>query len=124
MSHPVFLVVDDDALLRLLLRRVIAARYPYAPVCFAASVAEARQLLSASVPTIVLTDYYLVGGTGVDVLAAARKHVPFAPVVVLSGDVSIEDTVLAAGAGAFIAKPFNVTNVEVVLAQLVADASM
>ncbi len=123
MPHPAFLVVEDDPFLRLLLRRVIAAQYPYAPVCFATTLAETRQLLSSGVPTIVVTDYHLADGTGFDVLVAAQQHVPSASVVCVSGDSTVEHSIVAAGAAAFVAKPFDILYVEHVLRHLIPVAA-
>jgi two-component system response regulator RegA len=123
MTHPVFLIVDDDALLRVLLQHIITTAYPYAPVHSAASVADALKDLHTVTPTIVLTDYHLLDGTGLDVLRAVRMARPTVPVVVISGDVSIADTVLQAGANAFLSKPFDAVEIWTVVAQLCTDRS-
>ena len=118
MPHPVFLIVDDDAVLRLVLQRIITVACPYAPVYSAASVADAIQDLHTVVPTIVLTDYHLLDGTGLDVLRAVRTVTPTVPVVVISSDLSIADTVLKAGADAFLSKPFDPADIQTVVTQL------
>lgn len=123
MPHPVFLIVDDDALLRVLLQHIITAACPYAPIYSAASVAEAIKDLDTVAPTIVLTDYHLLDGTGLDVLHAVRTATPTVPVVVISSDVSIANTILKAGANAFLSKPFDATNIQTVVAQLCTERS-
>ena len=106
MSAPSFLIVDDDAIIRLVIRRTLARHDPLALVFIAGSVAEARQQLAHTSPHILITDYHLTDGTGLDVLAAARVHTPMPTSVVISGDTARKAAVLAAGAVAFLAKPF------------------
>ena len=106
MSAPTFLIVDDDAVIRLVIRRTLARHDPLALVLVAESVAEARQQLAHATPHILITDYHLTDGTGLDVLAAARAQTPMPASVVISGDTARKATVLAAGAVAFLAKPF------------------
>ncbi|MDP9311406.1 MAG: response regulator [Chloroflexota bacterium] len=106
MSVPTFLIVDDDAIIRLVIRRTLARHDPHALVFSAGSVAEARQQLTHTTPHIVITDYHLTDGTGLDVLAAAQALAPMPASVVISGDTARKAAVLAAGAVAFLAKPF------------------
>ncbi len=106
MSTPSFLVVDDDVIIRLVMRRTLACHDPHAVVVSAANIREARQHLAHTTPHIVLTDYHLPDGTGLDVLAATLGQTPQPAVVVISGDTTRKNAVLAAGAVAFLAKPF------------------
>jgi len=58
-------------------------------------------------PDIILMDYHLSDMEGVDVLRNIRAGGPFAsiPIVIASG-MNVEDEVMAAGANAFLVKPF------------------
>jgi DNA-binding NtrC family response regulator len=111
MSPPTLLIVDDDPIMRLLLRRILAQYLPHAVVFSAGSVADARAHLTSADLALVLTDYHLTDGTGADVLNAAHAHDPTLPVVVISGNTMIADRMLGAGAAGFIAKPFAIEDV-------------
>ena len=58
---------------------------------------------------LVLTDFRLPSGTGIDILQAAREQSPFIPVIIMTAYGTIEDAVQAVKAGAydFITKPFD-----------------
>jgi len=100
------LVVDDSALSRRKLRRILeAAGY---------EVAEADDGLSAleryfvDKPDVVLLDLVMKGMYGLEVLAKLRELDANAKVVVVSADIqtSSQDLAEAAGARGFINKPF------------------
>ena len=110
MSTPTFLIVDDDAMIRLLLRRTLARYDPHAVVVAAATVAAAQQHLWEAPPDSVITDYHLTDGTGLEILAAAQRCAAPPQVIVISGDIARAEAVLAAGARAFLAKPFTPTD--------------
>lgn len=112
VSQACFLIVDDDELVCCVLQRTVARYVPHAAVHTAASVAEARLLLSQTpLPQIVITDYHLADGSGLDVLQAAGIRDQEPRVVVISADPQWKDTVLAAGAVAFLAKPFRINDI-------------
>jgi DNA-binding response OmpR family regulator len=77
------LLVDDEsgilmglaALLRLRGHRVLCA----------AGVAEARSLLAASAPDLLITDYKLADGDGLALIQQARASYPLLPVILMSG---------------------------------------
>ncbi len=110
MTLVSILVVDDDAVVRHLLRRTVALVQPTAQVHEAATVAQAQSVLQATVPAIVITDYHLPDGTGLDVLAAARTENESCPVYIVSGDAFISGPVAEAGATAFLAKPVDINS--------------
>lgn len=110
MAQPTFLIVDDDAVLRLVLRRTLTCYDPHAIIFSAASVAEARQHLTHTSPHIIITDYHFTDGTALDVLATLQAHTPVPTAVVISVDISCTAAALAAGAAAFLPKPFTPTN--------------
>ena len=119
MATSTFLIVDDDASIRLVLRRTIARYAPHAVVVAAATVAEARQQFQQAPPGIVITDYHLKDGTGLQVLAAAQTCQSRPKVIVISGDSARDTAVLAAGAVAFLAKPFTPTDLVDLLCRVV-----
>jgi len=105
------LVVDDSALSRRRLRQILeGAGY---------EVAEADDGLSAleryfiDKPDVVLLDLVMKGMYGLDVLAKLRELDAKAKVVVVSADIqtSSQDLAEAAGARAFIIKPFDTADI-------------
>ncbi|HXV62884.1 MAG TPA: sigma-54 dependent transcriptional regulator [Vicinamibacteria bacterium] len=109
------LVVEDRDSLRTMLRRTLAAQ-GYR-VLDARTVSEARRLLGSSRISVVLTDLRLPGGgSGRDVLAAAREADPNVPVIVMTAYGSVEDAVSAMKEGAFdfLAKPVDTDHLLVI----------
>jgi DNA-binding response OmpR family regulator len=77
------LLVDDDARVRKTLSRVLARGG--CAVIEVDSVAAAQRELGAARYDVVVTDLGLGDGSGLEVMAFARRADPAAPVVVLSG---------------------------------------
>ena len=110
MSRKI-MVVDDSALSRRTLRRILeGAGY---------SVVEAEEGMAAlelyfiEKPELVLLDLVMKGMYGLDVLAKLREMDAGARVVVASADIQSSTRAMAveAGARAFINKPFGSENV-------------
>lgn len=120
MSQPIVLVIDDDPMIRLLICRTLLRCSSNSLVFSAGTVAEARHALGVSTPTLVLTDYHLPDGTGADILAAARQQEARLPVIVISGNISVREAMLDAGATGFIAKPFGFSEFADVIAAALA----
>jgi len=105
MSQKV-LIVDDSALSRRTLRRILeSAGYE---VVEADDGMTALELYFLEKPTLVLLDLVMKGMYGIDVLVKLREMDPKALVVVASADIqsSTRKLVDEAGALAFINKPF------------------
>ena len=77
------LIVDDDDSVGTVFSDMVAALG--ADVRLAMSVAEARPLLAAFRPTLVITDVYMPGENGVVMRAEVRHWNPAVPVVALTG---------------------------------------
>jgi two-component system chemotaxis response regulator CheY len=119
MSQKI-LIVDDSALSRRTLRRILeSAGYE---VVEADDGMTALELYFLEKPSLVLLDLVMKGMYGLDVLVKLREMDPKALVVVASADIqsSTRKLVDEAGALAFINKPFVseqvITAVEAVLA--------
>lgn len=100
------LIVDDSALSRRTLRRILeAAGYEVAE---ANDGMTALELYFLEKPRLVLLDLVMKGMYGLDVLVKLREMDPAAQVVVASADIqsSTRKMVDEAGALAFINKPF------------------
>lgn len=103
---PKILIVDDSALSRRTLRRILeTAGYE---VVEAEDGMTALELYFLDKPTLVLLDLVMKGMYGLDVLVKLREMDPKALVVVASADIqsSTRKMVDEAGALAFINKPF------------------
>jgi len=117
------LVVDDSALSRRTLRQILE------PAGY--EVAEAEDGLSAleryflDKPDIVLLDLVMKGMYGLDVLTKLRELDADAKVVIVSADIqtSSHELVEAAGARAFVNKPFDRAEILNTLASVLAGVA-
>jgi CheY-like chemotaxis protein len=105
-SPPYVLVVDDEPDMLVNVARILR-RGRYECVT-AASGEEAMTLFEQRRPDLILTDLRMPGMDGLGLLRAVRKHVPPTPVVICTAYTSeaTSQEALAAGASAFLAKPF------------------
>jgi DNA-binding response OmpR family regulator len=107
MTEPTILVCDDDEPLRELMKVTLGADYRFVE---AADGETALAELAQARPDLVLLDVMLPGYSGIDVLQAMRSDDALrdVPVIVVSAWQTREDreAVVAAGADAFLAKPF------------------
>jgi DNA-binding response OmpR family regulator len=101
------LLVEDEPALRELMKAALGAGYDFVE---AGDLGEALELVRSHVPTVVLLDVMLPGGSGLDVLRAVRAEPELADVrvIVVSAWQSGEDRRLAQelGADGFLGKPF------------------
>lgn len=100
------LLVDDHAILRTGLRRILIDEYPGAEVGEAATADEALEELQRKPWDVVLLDISLPGRSGLDILPQIRATCPAAKVIVLSsfGDQQFAVRALRDGAVAFLTK--------------------
>jgi CheY-like chemotaxis protein len=107
MTEPTILVCDDDEPLRELMKVTLGEGYRFVE---AADGEIALAELARARPDLVLLDVMLPGYSGLDVLQAMRSDDALRdiPVIVVSAWQTPEDreAVVAAGADAFLAKPF------------------
>jgi CheY-like chemotaxis protein len=87
--HLRILLVDDDSRVRKTLSRVLERRG--CVVVEADSVAAAHEALEAGRHDVVVTDLGLGDGSGVEVMARARRIDPATPVIVLTGSLDAMD---------------------------------
>lgn len=101
------LVVDDEADLRLGLRKLLAGQGIEA--CEAGSGGEALQRLAERPADLVITDLSMPGMTGVELLEHIKRSQPETVVVVLTGFGTVQAAVqcLQGGAAHFLTKPFD-----------------
>ncbi len=105
------LLLDDDNALRTRLGRALESRG--FEVTTAASVAEAREALRASVPAFAVLDMRLEDGNGLKVVEAIRDRREDARIVMLTGYGAIATAVAAVKAGAvdYLQKPADADDV-------------
>ena len=123
MADQILLVEDDAAQMTLLTLDLKRRGYD---VVGAKSHAEALKKLSAGAFDVVVTDLKLPDGDGVDVLRAAKRELPDAEVVVVTGHGSISAAVAAMKAGAFdfMTKPIDPEGLDLVLKKALERRSL
>jgi len=104
-SAKTILICEDDQHLRQLIRVVIGEDFHYLE---AHDGEEAVELALAHRPELVILDFMLPKRSGSDVLAAIRREFPPAEtqVIVISAWPDADEAAVAAGADAFLPKPF------------------
>lgn len=102
--RPVVLVVDDDDILARSLRRVLAPAG--LDVVVASTLAEAHAMLARERVDVVLTDFQLPDGFGVELAECVSAARPDLGVVVMSAAPEAVVRALGPRPGAVLAKPF------------------
>jgi putative two-component system response regulator len=115
-TAPILLVDDDESLRQMLALGLTQLGYG---VEQAANVTEARALLQQRAYSLVLSDYEMPDGTGMDLLAHISSGYPNLPVVLLTGydDMPLARDAIACGAADFVTKPFELRQVARVIEQ-------
>jgi len=114
-TNEQILVVDDDEAIRWTLREAVQS-WGFATV-EAGSTAEAIKQFHAELPAAVLLDIDLPDGSGLDVLREIKREHPEAIVIMITGNVQVDNTISALRGGAydFIGKPINLEELRVTL---------
>lgn len=109
------LVVDDDQAIRWTLREALQS-WGFEPI-EAGTVAEAVKQFQSDLPAAVLLDIDLPDGSGLDVLREIKREHPDTIVIMITGNVQIENTISALRGGAydFIGKPINLEELRVTI---------
>jgi diguanylate cyclase (GGDEF)-like protein len=94
-ARETVLVVDDDVDTRASLLTVLGDAG--IPTIGAASAAEALAVHAERGPALVVVDYVLPDGNGVELAQALKERQPTLPVFVLAGPASLESAIAAAG---------------------------
>lgn len=121
------LLVEDDDLLRAVFLRALQ-KLGVDPVWTAASSEEARYVIRAQLPTMVLADWNLPGASGVDLVRWLRQSEGTfrrcVPIVLMSGSITNLERAeaLDAGAAAVLEKPFRLAELNDVIKRLTASA--
>jgi two-component system, NtrC family, response regulator AtoC len=109
------LVVDDDQTIRWSLQEALQS-WGFATIA-AGSVAEAISSVNAEVPAVALLDIDLPDGSGLDVLREIKGDYPETIVIMITGNVQIDNTISALRGGAydFIGKPINLEELRITI---------
>lgn len=115
MAQEKILIVDDDRSVRWALNQAVES-WGY-ETAQAGSVAEAVETFQAEEPDVVLLDIDLPDGSGLDVLNSIKEQHPEIIVVMITGNVSVPNTITALRGGAhdFIGKPVKLEELRVTL---------
>jgi DNA-binding NtrC family response regulator len=103
------LIVDDEEDIRRMTRVILSLEG--FDVVEAGSVHEAIAALDASPPDVLITDLYLRGADGRELIARVRGRAPEVPVILITGgsttlDLSLRATAELLGANEVLQKPF------------------
>lgn len=114
-ANEQILVVDDDEAIRWTLREALQS-WGFTPI-EVGSVAEAVSQLKEDLPAAVLLDIDLPDGSGLDVLREIKSEHPESIVIMITGNVQIDNTISALRGGAydFIVKPINLEELRVTI---------
>jgi two-component system, NtrC family, response regulator AtoC len=109
------LIVDDDKMIRWTLKEALRG-WGYMSV-EAGTVAEALNLFDTEQPAAMLLDIDLPDGSGLDALREIKSRQPDAVVIMITGNVLVENTLAALRGGAydFISKPVNLEELRVTI---------
>ena len=118
MTSASILIADDDQKIRTLLVRVVQNVVPNASVIQATNGTEALAAFRHYPFALVITDYHMPGASALNIIAAARAQNATVPVIVVSARSQVEASVRAAGASAFLAKPFEIEPLTAILRQV------
>ncbi|MGQ9748507.1 response regulator [Desulfosoma sp.] len=90
---------------------------PHRHVVTAQSVAAATDLMGRETFDVIVTDIRLPDGDGLDLLRLFREKLPDAEVIMITGYGTVESALQAMKLGAYdyIAKPFNMERLEVII---------
>lgn len=114
-TNTKILVVDDDQAIRWTLSEALRS-WSFVPV-EAGSVAEALAQFNAESPDAVLLDIDLPDGSGLDVLRQIKQERPESIVIMITGNVKVDNTISALRGGAydFISKPISLEELRVTI---------
>ncbi len=115
MPKEKILIVDDEPNIRLTLVEALQG-WGYDPI-EAGTIAAGRELFDAEQPLAVLQDINLPDGSGIDALREYKNRQPQAVVIMITGNVQLEDTIAALRGGAydFISKPVRLNELQVTI---------
>jgi DNA-binding NtrC family response regulator len=115
MAKEKILVVDDEPAIRYTLTEALRG-WGFEPL-EAGSIAEALEMFEAEQPSAILQDINLPDGSGLDALVEYKKRRPQSIIIMITGNVQLENTIAALRGGAFdfISKPISLGELQVTI---------
>jgi two-component system response regulator HydG len=123
-TKPCLVIVDDDpGVLESLGRALEDLEYDLVTTT---KPVEALDLIRARLPPVVITDLKMPEMDGLALLQRIKDFNPHIQVIMITGHGSVDDAVAAMKKGAydFISKPFNTTEITVVISRAIEKASL
>lgn len=111
LPGPRVLIVDDEPNLIEAIGDVVGPRGMGCRIITAATLAQARKILTTQGIELMVADVHLPDGDGMSLLPALRQHQPNAAAIVMTGSPSVDGAIsaLRGGAADFVPKPFSNT---------------
>ena len=116
------IIADDTDSVRGLLARIITRIYSIVRITAANDGVAALEVFDREGADLVITNNEMAQMNGLVLITALRQRNALVPIVMVAGNTVIEPQARAAGASAFIAKPFKVADVTQVLLALLPRA--
>ena len=119
LPHPV-LVVDDSSTMRSIVRKILIASRFRLDVAEAEEGIEALRQIASGRFELVFLDYLMPGLNGVETLSEIKRQYPKVNVVIMTSttDEEVAERARAAGATAFLKKPFYPKDIDAILHRL------
>ncbi|HDR47093.1 MAG TPA: sigma-54-dependent Fis family transcriptional regulator [Geoalkalibacter subterraneus] len=123
-SSTQILVIDDEAHNRQALTLLLS--HSGYQVQSAVTGEEALEIMEKNPFEIIITDLFLPGVSGIDILKRVKEDSPYTSVILITGNASAETAVEAMKEGAFdyITKPFNFEKLKVIVAKAVEKSRL
>jgi len=118
------LIVDDDASMRTLIRRMLS-RMGIVNSAEAEGGAQALQLLATAPVDLVICDWNMPAMSGMELFARARSLKPALVFLMLTGRADAESQAAArqAGVAAFMVKPISAPELKIQITRLLGDSA-
>lgn len=117
-SAPHVLLVDDHAETRAVLAYVVPRFCPFVTIAEASDGAEALGAVEQQPPDLVITDVQMPILGGLELIRTLRAQGMTMPIVAASSEPDSAEGILAAGATAFLPKPFPLQELRTLLCRL------
>lgn len=121
--RPAIVVVEDDPDVLRVLQRLLSVTYPAYEVVTAKNGTEALAHVAARPVALIVTDYTMPEMNGIDLTHAVKERSPQTYVVLITAYATpeVERRALQAGVDRFLAKPFKLDQVEVIVHEALHD---
>ncbi len=103
---PAIILVDDESFVLTLLERILAELASDYELLSVVNGAAALALLAQRPVALVITDQYMPDTDGAALTAAIKAVAPLCPVILMSGNLDLQQRAEAAGVECFLPKPF------------------